>query len=184
MSGGMHGWKGLRAEGVPEAGISYFSEADSPGDLIRLAWMLEDGTRRFYSEVSRMLDDSEAVKLFHNLTIAEEHHKASLVKAYHDLPENGNAEDNASAFFDAGTESDIMGGGIHVSEALKWVKSKSLRDTLELAISLEANAYDLYIKMERRMEDSSSKKVFSRLSDEEKKHLEQMTALLEKDYSE
>jgi rubrerythrin len=180
MSGGMQAWKGLRAEGVPEAGISFFSDADSPGDLIRLAWMLEEGSRKFYSEVSRMLDDSEAVKLFHNLTIAEEHHKASLVKAYYDLPENGNAEDN---YFKAGTESDIMEGGIHVSEALKWVKSKSLRDTLELAISLEANAYDLYIKMERKMADSNSKRVFSILTDEEKKHLEQMTALLEKDYS-
>jgi rubrerythrin len=183
MSGGLHAWKGLRAEGVPEAGIPYFSETDSPGDLIRLAWMLEEGSRRFYSEVSRMLDDSEAVKLFQNLTIAEEHHKASLVNAYNELTENSNAEDNYSAFFEAGAESNIMEGGIHVSEALKWVRSKSLRDTLELAISLEANAYDLYIKMERRMQDSNSKRVFSILTDEEKKHLEQMTALLEKEYS-
>jgi len=53
-------------------------------------------------------------------------------------------------------------------------------EILELAISLETNSYDLYIKMERQIEDKNSKQVFVLLSREEKEHLARLAALLDK----
>ena len=72
---------------------------------------------------------------------------------------------------------DVMEGGMLVSEALKWSKGKPLKDILELSMSLETNSYDLYLKMERKVEGHNPKQVFKTLSEEEKKHLEQLTSL-------
>ena len=70
-----------------------------------------------------------------------------------------------------------MEGGMLISEALKWSKGKTLKEILELSISLETNSYDLYLKMERKVESRGSKQVFETLSEEEKNHLEQLTSL-------
>ena len=44
MEGGIRAWKGLVAEGIPEAGMAYFSPATRPEEMIALAWLLEDGS--------------------------------------------------------------------------------------------------------------------------------------------
>jgi rubrerythrin len=75
------------------------------------------------------------------------------------------------------SKGDVMEGGMLVSEALRWSKGKTLKDILELSMSLETNSYDLYLKMERKVEARNAKQVFKTLSEEEKKHLEQLTSL-------
>ena len=72
---------------------------------------------------------------------------------------------------------DVMEGGMVISEALKWSNGKTLKEILELSVSLETNSYDLYLKMEQKAEDRNSKQIFRTLSDEEKKHLERLTSL-------
>jgi len=67
-----------------------------------------------------------------------------------------------------------------VSEALQWVKGKNPAVIFELAMALETNAYDLYIKMRRQMKDDKSLTVFDQLAGEEKKHLELLAALFER----
>ena len=70
-----------------------------------------------------------------------------------------------------------MEGGMLVSEAVGWSKGKALKDILELCISLETNSYDLYLKMERKVESRNAKQVFQTLSEEEKNHLERLTSM-------
>ena len=180
MEGGIRAWEGLLAEGAPEAGMSYFTGADKPEDLIALAWVLEEGSRRFYSEISLLVDDEETKKLFRDLTVAEEHHKASLVKLYKTFTGTGTVQEATESIIAPEAADDIMEGGMRVSEALEWVKGKDSAAIFELAIALETNAYDLYIKMRRQMKDDKSRQVFDQLSREEKKHLEMLAALFEK----
>jgi rubrerythrin len=79
-----------------------------------------------------------------------------------------------------GKEDDVMEGGMLVDEALQWAKGKRTTEILELSLSLETNAYDLYLKMERRTKDQRSAEVFNVLSREEKHHLERLSSMLEK----
>ncbi len=85
MTGGIDAWNGLRATGVPEAGMAVFSDADTPEELIALAWTFEEGSRKFYKKVSEILDDPEAANLFETLVTAEEHHKTILFKLYREI---------------------------------------------------------------------------------------------------
>ena len=178
MEGGINAWHGRVTEGPPEAGMAYFSAAVSTEELIALSWMLEDGNRRFYSDVTDLLSDKEAIKLFGELATAEEHHKSSLLNTYLEITGKQEDTDFPASVIGEKPDKDVMEGGMSVSEALKWASGKDIRDILELSISLETNAYDLYIKLARKAGDDKSIKVFSTLAEEERNHLNRLSTLL------
>jgi len=179
MEGGIKAWEGLKAVGAPEAGMAYFTRADRPEALIALAWLLEEGSRKFYSGLPALVSDNEAVKLFGQLAAAEEHHKSSLTGLYKNLTGSGPGAGFPGSLLGGEPQNDSMEGGIRVSEALAWVKGKDLHDVLELSLSLEANSYDLYIKLGRAVTGKNSQKVFRLLIAEEKSHLARLGALLD-----
>ena len=179
MERGIHAWKGLRAAGAPEAGMAYFDPAKRPEELIALAWMLEEGSTKFYQEMSKMKAPG-AMALFRELSADEEKHKSSLFKAYEKCiskePDPGFPRSLVS--LEPGV--DYLEGGIVLSKALEWAREKDLKEVLEFSISLEVNAIDLYIKMERRVGGKESKEVFQVLSNQERNHLQRLTAARER----
>jgi rubrerythrin len=176
MEGGMRAWDGLAATGGPDAGMARFPEEAPVVDLISLAWSLEEGSRKFYTELPALLSDRDAVDLFHDLVIAEEHHQSMLA----DLGQKLTTGAAGAAFPGTETPGDVMEGGMKISEALNWVRGKELTDVLDLAISLETNSYDLYLKLARRGSDAKAKELFSLLSAGEKEHLERLAGLLDR----
>ena len=176
----MRAWEGGVAEGAPEAGTAYFTAAGQPEEFIALAWMLEEGSRQFYAVVPSLVADEETKKLFTELATAEEHHKASLVNLYEKFTGEKAARDFPESIIPAEATGDIMEGGMSVSRALKWVEDKKPEAIFELAMALETNSYDLYIKMRRQMKDAQSREVFDRLSKEERRHLELLAELFER----
>ena len=169
------------AHGVPEAGMAYFSPASNAEELVGLAWSLEEGSKMFYQGVAKhFADDSEAHQLFILLVKAEEHHEEHLLETYQTLagqdPDFAKLRDK----FSDSLSGKIMEGGIPVQDALNWVKDKGVSESLELAIAMEANAYDLYIKMSRKIEDNQTAQIFKKLAEEEQMHLERLAGLLDK----
>jgi rubrerythrin len=180
MEGGIHAWKGFVAKGPPETGMAYFPPGTKPEELVALAWLLEDGSRRFYSEIVKRVEGREAMNLFQGLAADEEKHKEALFKIYREVsgleadpgfPGSLVATDPGEAY---------MEGGVRLSEALDWAKEKSVKDIFEFSISLEVNSQDLYIKMQRRVEDEKTKKGFEVLSENEKIHLDLLNSFFEK----
>jgi len=180
MQGGIRAWEGLVAGGIPEAGMAYFSPAIRPEEMIALAWLLEDGSCKFYESLIETLDDQEAKGLFQNLKRSEENHKTTLWKLFEEISGKPPAHEFPDKVIPAEPRGDVMEGGMLVSDALKWSKAKTLKDILELCISLETNSYDLYLKMERKVESRNAKQVFKTLSEEEKTHLDRLTSLFNK----
>lgn len=180
MHGGIRAWEGLSTPGQPEAGMAFFTMATRAEELTALAWFLEEGSRRFYEEVQQSLADSDVQMLLSGLVTAEEHHKASLENLYQTLTGSPPGKGFLSSLLPDAMPGDYMEGGVRVSEALTWTKGKSTKEFLELSMSLETASYDLYIKMERRVEGENAKKVFGLLANEEKRHLESLASLLDR----
>jgi rubrerythrin len=178
LEGGIRAWKGLVASRPPESGIAYFSQATKPEEMVALAWFLENGSRRFYAELGRRMNEPDS-DLYAELASAEERHEATLLDLYREFagtpPRNGFPRSVISVE----NEDDVMEGGTRVTEALQWVQGKSSTEVLELSIALEANSYDLYLTMERRLQDQPSSRVFRDLSGDEKQHLERLSSLLD-----
>ncbi len=174
MQGGIRAWEGVVAEGPPESGMAYFGDIVKPDELAMLAWMLEEGSRRFYVKLDEFLKDEEARQLFQSLAKAEESHEKTLAELYKTYSGGSAIEEKLPADRD-----EVMEGGVRVDESLVWARDKDVPSIFEFAISLETNSFDLYIKMGRRFE-GDARKVFTLLAGEEKKHLERLAKLLEK----
>jgi sulfur-carrier protein adenylyltransferase/sulfurtransferase len=179
LEGGIKAWQGGTAAGPPEAGMSFFTAAADADELIALAWLLEEGSRKFYSAVAQMQTASEAAGLFDSLVEAEERHKGTLHALYREITGREPGPDFPAGSAVAQGAEDRMEGNVNVSEALAWAAGKETRDLLELSMALETDSYDLYIKMSRTVPGENAKRVFTRLVAEEKAHLARMAKLLD-----
>jgi len=180
MKGGMRAWKGITARGFPETSMPLFPPTLPPGQTIALAWLLEEGTRRFYDEVSAMLDDRTTAGLFRDLASAEERHKTLLFSLYAEVIGKQAQEDDLSRQVPGDLEhGSFMEGGVRLEEALAWLPGKRAEDILEFSIGLETNAYDRYLTLGRAAKSDLSRRVFSELSREEKQHLQRLTESFE-----
>ena len=177
MEGGIRAWKGLTASGAPEAGTAHFPPESAPSELTALAWLLEDGTGKFYAGVISGLKDFDAAGLFRDLAHAEEKHKETLYQIYLDLSGAGEDPKFPESVFPVPAAADYMEGGVEVGKALEWTRGKSPEEIVEFALSLEVNSYDLYLKMEQRIKDPRARKLFATLAEEEKGHLNRLRDL-------
>lgn len=159
--------------------MAYLEQAKGPEELIALAWMLEEGSRRFYEEIGSKEKSPEEVALFRELQVDEEKHKSSLLKVYHGLFGEDPDPDFLRSLVSPESGDDYLEGGIRLKDALEWARGKDQKHILEFSVSLEVNAVDLYIKMERRVEGKEAKEVFLVLSNQEKSHLQRLSRALE-----
>jgi len=176
MEGGIEAWNGLVAGGAYEAGLSYFSPASRPEELISLSFALEEGNRVFYESISQDLKEEGAASIFRAMGQAEERHKETLRELHARVSGKGGDPAHPEGMEAGG----FLEGGTPLRETLEWAKGKTMQEILELAIAMEANALDRYIKMGRAVADERSREVFLALSREEQKHLERMTSLLDR----
>ena len=141
-------------------------------DMASLAWALEENTRLFYTALAGMRPGTDEGDLFLSLVDAEEHHKRTLEAVHSRLT------DHPVDRFYREQPAHILEGGVEMDAALKWAEGKPARRVLNLAMGLEANAYDRYLKMMDKAMDEDSKEVFATVAREEKGHLKGLAALM------
>jgi len=174
MEGGIQAWQGLTAEGPPEEGVAYFSAGQSTADIAALAWALEESTRLFYTSLGDMRAGMEEADLFLTLARAEEHHKDTLAAIHTDL-----SPEPVDRYFRT-QDKPILEGGMDMETALTWAEDRTARQVVELAIGLEANAYDRYLKMVDVSKNKDAKEMFRTIAKEEKFHLKKLSELMDK----
>jgi rubrerythrin len=182
MEGGIRAWNGLRAAGPSEAGMAYFDGATTPEELIALAWMLEEGACKFYREMGKRHKGPDEAALFRELSDDEEKHKSSLFQIYQRRTGKDTDPGFPRSLLSLESGVDYLEGGVVLNKALEWAQGQELKDILDFSVSLEVNAIDLYIKMERKVEGGEAKEVFQALSNQERNHLKRLTAGLQKDW--
>ncbi len=181
LSGGLQAWQGRVASGAPEGVLGLFALAGKPEEYVALAWLLEDGTGRFYRYVAERLQDPAAVSLFQELAGAEDSHVATLEAVYTGLTGLPALEDFPREILPPGSPApgELMEGGMRVAEAIAWTQGRPLHDILDLAIGLETNALDRYLVLQRDLEDPNAQRVFEILANDERRHLHKLIQLFE-----
>jgi rubrerythrin len=175
MEGGIRAWNGLRAAGPPEAGMAYFEPAQKPEEMIALAWILEEGACRFYMEMGKRQKGPDEAALFRELSDDEEKHKSSLFKIYPRWTGKEAEPGFPRSLLSLESGDDYLEGGVVLNKALEWAQDQELIDLLDFSVSLEVNAIDLYIKMERKVEGDEAKELFRVLSNQERNRLKRLT---------
>ncbi len=177
LSGGIKGWDGREAVGPEDQGMELFDNLESAEDILKTAYSLEEGLQDFYLRTMQKVSAPEVIKLFRKLADIEDIHKEKLFEEFTRL--TGSTDLVA---FEKELEQNNLEGGMTTEEYLDRFKPDfdNEVDVISLAMSIEAQALDLYTRAGRQTKDDENRKMLERIAVEEKYHLEQLGSLLDR----
>ena len=170
MAGGIKAWDNPVATGSQELGLTLFDGAESPENTLQIAYSLEAGLHDFYVSMSKKVQTVPVRNLFKKLSDIEIKHQDRLFDEY--LLVSGKMIDRDS--FDKQITAFAMEGGLTTDEYIALFKPDldSTADVVSLAMSIEAQALDLYSRASERGGDARSKGVLQKIAQEERTHLD------------
>lgn len=177
LKGGIKAWQGAKAVGPADMGMVLLRGDETEAEVILLAYGLEEGLRGFYEAMTKNMDAAAVKDLLSGLAGIEVNHKTRLYNLYATL-ENGIPDQTT---FEGKAISGWMEGGFTTEEFLERNRPmlESVSDVLSMAMMLETQALDLYMRYSRKSHESKSRRVLHELAEEEKAHLSSLGKLLE-----
>lgn len=169
IKGGIQGWTGRTAVAVYGLDLDRVRGDETPIEVIVLAYGMELALERFYAARSAEADDAEAKRLLEKLSQVETQHQAMLL----DLLAQVEPPGRDAAELERDVDADTIEGGLSVKSLAEQGHPDlgAVRGVLELAMAVETQALDLYMRFAHLAEDTRTRKVLLSLSDEEKLHL-------------
>ncbi|NDY70510.1 sulfurtransferase [Desulfobacter hydrogenophilus] len=179
VSGGIKSWESEIAVGPQDLGVELFSGKEEPAEVLKVAYSLEQGLREFYLTLGRQTTNKKVKNLFAKLAEIELNHQKSIFQAYLDI--SGEKNKISQEDFQAMVEVKSLEGGLSTEQYLELF-SPDLEvetDVISLAMSIEAQALDLYQRVTLRIDNPDSRQIVQKIANEEKAHLESLGKLLD-----
>jgi rhodanese-related sulfurtransferase/rubrerythrin len=177
LSGGFKAWKGETAVGREDLGLELFTGDESPEQTLVVAYSLEAGLRDFYVSMVPRVKNEDARNIFQKLSEIEVKHQDRILDEYNRL----SGKPVSREAFEKNRVHTAVEGGLTTEEYTNFFQPdwESAADIIGLAMSIEAQALDLYLRAADRSPDPESRKVLVRIGDEERAHLKQLGKLME-----
>ncbi|MGB8991508.1 MAG: rhodanese-like domain-containing protein [Desulfobaccales bacterium] len=177
LAGGIKAFQGHKATGPQELNLSLVRGDETPAEIITLAYGMEKALQLFYETLEQQGQDREVRELFGKLARVEVRHEDRLFEAYRQVEPQ--AQDRQA--FEARVASDTLEGGFDAQGFLAANKShlETVPQVLDLAMMLETQALDLYLRFAGRCSQEQTREVLFTLAGEEKAHLASLGHLLE-----
>jgi sulfur-carrier protein adenylyltransferase/sulfurtransferase len=178
LKGGIKAWQGLKAVGPVELNLDLIQGDESPVAMIEICYGMEETLRKFYLLAGEEIKNGEVIALLKKLGDIEERHKQLLLSRYAELTPN--QPEALGGLVDRLPQ--ILEGGFKFSEFLIQNRAafQSITELLDLAMMIETQALDLYLRFAMKTSEDSTKKVLYKIADEEKGHLEALGKLKDK----
>jgi rubrerythrin len=169
LRGGIMAWHGVTAVGPAEVGMAVLQGDETPAEIIILAYGMEEGLRSFYEAMASQTSDHEVSAQFVKLAGIEVLHKEKLYELYRRYDPGVVDMKGLENKVDA----EIMEGGLTGEEFIAQNRSamKTVPEILDIAMMIEAQALDLYMRYSQKSEDRESKEILYDIAEEEKAHL-------------
>jgi len=177
LSGGYKGWDGSSATGGEDQGLELFTGKEEPEEVLVVAYSLEKGLRDFYQSMAPRMEVPEARELFHRLSAIEINHQKRIFDEYSRITGMNTPMEE----FDRETVSPAMEGGINNDEFMKRYGAdvQSPAEVIEMAMSIEAQALDLYSRAAENIGNPESRHALEQIAREEQEHLKLLGDLFE-----
>jgi sulfur-carrier protein adenylyltransferase/sulfurtransferase len=171
LTGGIKAWKKEVAVGSEDTGLHLFSGAATPEEAIISGFGLEMGLRDFYLSLQKKVSRDTTKVLFGKLADYEIKHQERLVDLYsHITGTTVSMKD-----FTQKVALPAMEGGLTTEEYLQLYKTdlNSELEVLSLALAIEAQALDLYLRAAEK--SAASRQVLLQIADDERSHIARLS---------
>ncbi|MFO7753159.1 MAG: rhodanese-like domain-containing protein [Desulfobacteraceae bacterium] len=177
VAGGYKAWQGKSAFGGEDAGLEYFRGDESLEEVLKVSYFLEKGLHDFYQKMMEKVDQQEVADLFSRLSQIEIQHRKRVLSEYGRV--TGKTPDPES--FETKTGPEVVEGGLTTQQYIDMFNPdfSNPGEVLELAMSIEAQAMDMYSRAAARSENRGSGDFLDRMAGEEKAHLSQLGDLID-----
>lgn len=173
LTGGIKAWKKEVAVGSEDTGLYLFRSEESPEDAVITGFGLEMGLRDFYLSMQSRASRESTKALFGKLAGIEILHQERLVELYTEI--TGTAH-TMTEFAEKIVEP-AMEGGLSTEDFLGLYKVDldSELEVLGLALAIEAQALDLYLRAAERSDSGNTSKVLLQIAEEERTHIARLS---------
>jgi sulfur-carrier protein adenylyltransferase/sulfurtransferase len=177
VAGGIKAWDGQVAVGPEEKGLELLTGKESIEETLVAAYSLEAGLRDFYLSMIEKVMPSDIKNLFRKLSDIELLHQDRIFDEYIQVA----GQPVSREAFDNDLVPSAVEGGLTTDEYVRMFQPDwdSAVDVISLAMSIEAQALDLYTRASERSDDHRSKKALQKIAEEERVHLEQLGKLMD-----
>jgi rubrerythrin len=150
---------------------------ESIEETLVAAYSLEAGLRDFYLSMIEKVRQDDIKYLFQKLSKIETVHQDRIFNEY--LQVSGKQVTREA--FENDLVIDAVEGGLTTDEYIQMFRPdwESAVDIISLAMSIEAQALDLYTRASERSEDPRSEAALIKIAEEERVHLEQLGKLMD-----
>jgi sulfur-carrier protein adenylyltransferase/sulfurtransferase len=170
LKGGIMAWQGLKAVGPVELNLDLIRGDESPVEMIEVAYGMEETLRKFYLLAGEKIKSGGVAALLEKLARVEERHQQLLSSLYREIT----SVDPEAARGLGDRLPGILEGGFKFSEFLSQNQAafQSITELLDLAMMIETQALDLYMRFAMKTLEESTQKILYKIAEEEKTHLE------------
>lgn len=177
LSGGIKAWQGNTAHGPVDQGLELFTGKESVEEVLIVAYSLEKGLMNFYQQMTVKVKVPSVKKIFNKLFAIEINHQNRLLHEYNRI--TGKSFENVT--FDKEIVAPAMEGGLDTEEYLQLFNANldSPSEVVGLAMSIEAQALDMYHRASENAKDPASREVLHQIALEEQEHLKLLGELFD-----
>jgi rhodanese-related sulfurtransferase/rubrerythrin len=177
LAGGIKAFQGHKATGPRELNLDLVRGDETPAEIIALAYGMEKALQLFYETLQQQSPDRELQELFGKLAQVEVHHEERLFETYGRVVPGG--QDLGT--FESSIVPNTLEGGLNAKEFLATNQAhlQTATGVLDLAMMLETQALDLYLRFADKSDQPQTKEVLYALAGEEKEHLARLGQLLD-----
>jgi sulfur-carrier protein adenylyltransferase/sulfurtransferase len=172
LMGGMQAWEGKTLSGYPK--VKTFNIDQTLENLLATAMNLEKGAWRFYQYAIGKFSDNPIRQTLEQVSIAEKAHATLIYRFWKKFQHNPPPFDRIYQSLTG----EILEGGHNFEETcrhLDAVRKHGCAGVIDLAMTIEYSAFELYRTMAERSENSEAQSTFLSIAQAEKAHLRALT---------
>jgi rhodanese-related sulfurtransferase/rubrerythrin len=174
LQGGIQAWEDRTATGPREFHLGFIMGDESAEEIIRMAYRMEEGLKRFHEAARSETDEPALYTLLTGLIKAEENHEKTLLELQETLLKEQKTPPGQLSVLSDAFHSQLMEGGLDMHVFMEQNR-QFLNDVpgyLDLAMMIETQALDLYLRMAADSPNETARNILLRIGNEEKAHLE------------
>ena len=176
LMGGMQAWEGKSLSGYPK--VKIFEKDQTLEKLLATAMDLEKGAWRFYQYAMDKYGDDPIRLILEQVSIAEKAHATLIYRFWKKFQHNPPPFDRIYQSL----EGEILEGGHNFEETcrrLDAVRKHGCAGVIDLAMTIEYSAFELYRTMAERSENSEAQSTFLSIAQAEKAHMRALTRAID-----
>jgi len=178
LSGGIKAWQKTVAVGPEDTGMHLFSGKESVVEIIVVAYGLERGLQDFYLRMMESVGQQSARQLLSRLADIEVLHQERLLSLFKEL--SGDDSITKQSFAEKVVQPQ-MEGGMTTEQylALYDIDFQSVTEILGMAMAIEAQALDLYLRAAEKAPDREGGEVLYQIAQEERGHMVRLSQYID-----